>query len=437
MNTEVKQINVDDIIPNRFQPRKNFDQEGLEELADSIRQHGIIQPLVLRKLEDKFEIIAGERRFKAANLIGLRTVPAIVMELNESESAEIALIENIQRKDLTAIEEAKSYEKILELGQMNQEELAKRVGKKQSTVSNKLRLLNLSEEAQQALLDNKISERHARSLLRLKDKNEQNNMLHQIVDRRMTVRETDNEIKKVLGEIKDEVSQDEIIDFQFDTPLVKEETNLGEINMATNNDVNTSNPIESTNSADFNNSNNINIPNIPIIDKQNENNISNNNPIPSFDNIGIQSNNINNELQNNISSQPNQKISTGGKFFNLDDEAANMNMGPAFGNNTNNTFDPTQFGNPNYNEHQINNNINNNPEIPAFGSPNPFGETSNLNNYQQESINPQPIIQRQDITGAVAVIRNTIVNLQNNGYNIEINESDLNYLYQIVINIKR
>ena len=189
MNNQVEQISVNDIIPNRFQPRKNFDEESLNELADSIRQHGLIQPLVLRKLGDKYEIIAGERRFKAANIIGLKTVPSIVMEINDADSAEIALVENIQRKDLTAIEEAKSYEKILELGQMNQEELAKRVGKTQSTVSNKLRLLNLSDEAQQALLDTKISERHARSLLKLKDKTAQNEMLNKIIENRLTVRE--------------------------------------------------------------------------------------------------------------------------------------------------------------------------------------------------------------------------------------------------------
>ena len=138
MNTEVQKISVEKIIPNRFQPRKNFDEEALNELADSIRQHGIIQPLVLRKLGESFEIIAGERRYKAAMKVGLKEVPAIVMELDDTSSAEIALVENIQRKDLTAIEEAKSYEKILELGQMNQEELAKRVGRNQSTVSNKV-----------------------------------------------------------------------------------------------------------------------------------------------------------------------------------------------------------------------------------------------------------------------------------------------------------
>lgn len=426
MNTEVKQISVDDIIPNRFQPRKNFDQESLEELADSIRQHGIIQPLVLRKLGDKFEIIAGERRFKAANMIGLKNVPAIVMEINDSESAEIALIENVQRKDLTAIEEAKSYQKILELGQLNQENLAKRVGKKQSTVSNKLRLLNLSDEAQQALLDNKISERHARSLLRLKDKGAQNDMLNQIIDKRMTVRETDAEIKKILGETKEEeIPQDEIIDFQFDSPAINEPIKEGiTLNDNMNNNFNNEPIIDNNQNIDG-----FNIPNIPF------NNADGNtlNNIPTFDNPiqnDFASINQNNVMNNEINI-PEQTGPIGGKFFNLDDEAANMNMGQTFNVNPSNVFDPTQFGVPNYNEQQLNNSI----EFPSFGSPNQFGISQD--SIQQEPISSQPIIQRQDITGAVAVIRNTIVNLQNNGYSIDINENDLNSSYQIIINVKR
>jgi len=242
MNTEVQKISVDQIIPNRFQPRKNFDEASLEELADSIRQHGIIQPLVLRKLGDSYEIIAGERRYKAALKVSLKEVPAIVMELDDTSSAEIALVENIQRKDLTAIEEAKSYEKILELGQMNQEELAKRVGRNQSTVSNKLRLLNLSDEAQQALLDNRISERHARSLLRLKDITQQNEMLNKIIENRLTVRETDKEIKNILGETQSDVTEiEEIIDLESDIPAVSDSETIkdtqNDISMKTENQI--------------------------------------------------------------------------------------------------------------------------------------------------------------------------------------------------------
>ena len=192
---EVRQIPIEDIIPNRFQPRLNFDEKALNELAESIKQHGIIQPLVLRPLGDKFEIIAGERRYKAATLAGLRTVPGIVTEMDDNTSAEVALIENVQRKDLSSIEEAKSYKSMLERSNMTQEELAKKMGLSQSTIANKLRLLNLSEEVQSALTQEKISERHARALLAINNKEEQVKWLNRIINERLTVRQLDLAIK--------------------------------------------------------------------------------------------------------------------------------------------------------------------------------------------------------------------------------------------------
>ena len=173
MNIEsgILQIPIEDIIPNRFQPRLNFDEKSLQELADSIKEHGIIQPLVLRKLGDKYEIIAGERRYKAAQIAGLTTVPAVINNVDDNEAAERAIVENVQRSDLTAIEEARSYKNLLDKGYLTQEQLAKKMGLSQPAVANKLRLLNLDEEVQQALLDEQISERHARTLLSIKDKN--------------------------------------------------------------------------------------------------------------------------------------------------------------------------------------------------------------------------------------------------------------------------
>ena len=162
MNKEVVMVRLSDIIPNRFQPRLTFDEEALNELANSIKEHGIIQPLILRDLGSKYEIIAGERRYKAATLAGLTEVPAIVGSMDDQTSAELALIENIQRKDLSAIEEAKSYKKILDMGNFTQDELAKRMGKSQSTIANKMRLLALTNEVQVALMNNLISERHVR-----------------------------------------------------------------------------------------------------------------------------------------------------------------------------------------------------------------------------------------------------------------------------------
>lgn len=205
MNKEVVMVRISDIIPNRFQPRLTFDEEALNELANSIKEHGIIQPLILRDLGSKYEIIAGERRYKASQLAGLTEVPAIVGSMDDQTSAELALIENIQRKDLSAIEEAKSYKIILDMGDFTQEQLAKRMGKSQSTVANKMRLLTLTNEAQMALMNNLISERHARCLLQVKDSDKQKEVLNKIIIERMNVRDTDDYIKNMLGIAKVEV----------------------------------------------------------------------------------------------------------------------------------------------------------------------------------------------------------------------------------------
>ena len=203
MEKEIIEVALDDIIPNRFQPRLSFDEKGLNELAESIRQHGIIQPLVLRKVADKYEIIAGERRHKAAYIAGLVKVPAVIIDLNDNESAEVAIVENIQRRDLSPIEEAKSYKKLLDRGYLTQDQLASRMGKTQATISNKLRLLNLDEKVQDDLLNNKISERHARSLLRVESKEEQREILDNIINNKLNVRETEKLISEKLGENKD------------------------------------------------------------------------------------------------------------------------------------------------------------------------------------------------------------------------------------------
>lgn len=199
MNKEIVMVRLSDIIPNRFQPRLAFDEDALNELAASIKEHGIIQPLILRDLGNKYEIIAGERRYKASQLAGVLEVPAIIGQMDDQTSAELALIENIQRKDLSAIEEAKSYKKILDMGGFTQDELAKRMGKGQSTIANKMRLLTLTNEAQAALMNNLISERHARCLLQVKDETKQKEVLNKIITERMNVRDTDNYIKSMLG----------------------------------------------------------------------------------------------------------------------------------------------------------------------------------------------------------------------------------------------
>lgn len=201
MDREVVELYLDDIIPNRFQPREVFNEEDLRELSVSIKEHGVIQPIIVRKIGDKYEIIAGERRYKASTMAGLTKIPAIIRNMDDKEASKVALLENLQRKDLTAIEEARTYQKILELDSMTQEELGRTMGKSQAAIANKMRLLSLPDEIQEALLQDRISERHARSLLNLDAPEEQINMLRKIINNRMTVRELDNEIRSIKGDI--------------------------------------------------------------------------------------------------------------------------------------------------------------------------------------------------------------------------------------------
>lgn len=194
---EVVFLYLDDIIPNRFQPREVFDEKALKELAASIREHGVIQPIIVRNVNGKYEIIAGERRYKASALAGLTKIPAIIRNLDDKESSKVALLENLQRKNLSPIEEARTYQKILEIDQMTQEELAKTMGKSQSSVANKLRLLSLPDEVQDALLKEEISERHARTLLNIPDTKKQKEMLKKIINTKMSVKSLEEEIKEM------------------------------------------------------------------------------------------------------------------------------------------------------------------------------------------------------------------------------------------------
>ena len=185
-------VKINQVEPNRDQPRKDFDEDALVELADSIKQFGILQPLIVQKKKDYYEIIAGERRWRAAKIAGVKEVPVIVKEFTDQEIVEISLIENIQRENLNPIEEAMAYKRLLEEFNLKQDEVAERVSKSRTAVTNSMRLLKLSPRVQQMIVDDMISTGHARALLAIDDEEQQYILANKIFDEKLSVRETKN-----------------------------------------------------------------------------------------------------------------------------------------------------------------------------------------------------------------------------------------------------
>ena len=406
MNTEQKvlQVAIEDIIPNRFQPRLAFDEEGLKELSESIKQHGIIQPLVLRRLGNKYEIIAGERRFKAATMVGLRQVPAIISDIDDNKSAEIALVENIQRRNLTPIEEAKSYKNLLDRGYMTQEQLAEKMGVSQSSIANKLRLLNLAPEVQDALLQEKISERHARSLLIL-PKEEQAQWLQKILAKRLTVRQLDLEIKRAKGEVNEDV------------PLVNISPDVNKI-----------------------------ISNASDINQKESTKEDKNMEIEQKDNIS--------EIK------PEEPKSIPNKFFNfLEDEAANMQMieTPSPIQNESTSMDEIEVlddlgssstpepATQQPQEEKIMPFLFSNSQVPENNKIEEIKETSTekivdpMDSVIKLDPNYKQMLEEEkgiDLKTAINEVRDLIEKMQKQGFQISLDEIDLNGNYQMTITIK-
>jgi len=199
---EIFYIPIDKIAPNPYQPRKEFSGASLEELASSIKEYGVLHPINVRKLgEDSYELVSGERRLRAAKLANMTHIPVVVIEVAEQDSAVIALIENLQREDLNFLEEAEGYYNLINDHGMTQEELAKKVGKKQSTIANKLRLLKLNDNIKRTILKNELTERHARALLKLPDEKLQERALVNIIKKSLNVKKTEEMVEKMLDEI--------------------------------------------------------------------------------------------------------------------------------------------------------------------------------------------------------------------------------------------
>lgn len=231
VKNQVVEVPLKQVVPNRYQPRQVFDQHAIQELAHTIDEHGLLQPIVLREYEDgKYEIIAGERRFRAMKLLDWAKAPAIVEKMDDQETASLALIENLQRSQLNPLEEAQAYKRLMDLNNLTQLALAKGMGKSQSFVANKLRLLQLIPPVQNAILDHKITERHGRALLSL-DEKEQRAVLMEIVNHDWTVRQTEDEVARRQGKpTPSEVAaqkQRELFGLDQDETVVKKPTKRG------------------------------------------------------------------------------------------------------------------------------------------------------------------------------------------------------------------
>lgn len=197
MKSGEQMMKINMVEPNRDQPRKKFEEDALLELADSIKQFGVLQPLLVRKRKDYYEIIAGERRWRAAKMAGVKEVPVIIKDYTEQEIVEIGLIENIQRENLNPIEEAMAFKKLLEEFNLKQDEVAERVSKSRTAVTNSMRLLKLDERVQEMIVDDMISTGHARALLAIDDKEQQYDLVNKIFDEKLSVRETEKLVKEI------------------------------------------------------------------------------------------------------------------------------------------------------------------------------------------------------------------------------------------------
>lgn len=205
--TNRTEVPIDRISPNPFQPRKTFETESLRELAESIANHGVLQPLLVREKDGFYQLIAGERRLRASKLAGLKVVPVIIKDFDDRTIMEIALVENLQREDLNPIEEAEAYRRLIQEFELTQEEIARTIGKSRSAVANTLRLLNLPEKIRAILAEDKISMGHARSMLALDSSETQEAVCREVIDQNLSVRETERLVKKILsGDVSRETS---------------------------------------------------------------------------------------------------------------------------------------------------------------------------------------------------------------------------------------
>ena len=418
--SKVVYLRLDDIIPNRFQPREVFDENGLQELSDSIKEHGVIQPVIVRQLGDKYELIAGERRTKASALAGMTTIPAIIKDMDDKESAKVSLLENLQRKNLSAIEEARTYKRILELDNMTQEDLARTMGRSQPMVANKLRLLSLPEEVQEALMKNQISERHARSLLTLKDKKDQLMFLERIKQERLTVRELDAELKKFKEDQEDTDNSISVKEKNDERSFMNNNRGnfggmgLNDYRSGVNNNMFNNIPNNFNNTSS--NNENINYSNFDDVKEQSTNN--------NYFNENDQNNNINNNSNNSLGSMFDGYNNEPVNYVNDNNDNSNLFIShirednlpkvenqflPNFDNfgESDNTSDGTREALNNFNQNNNYNDINMNDN---------YNNDFNMNNNMNVVNNQNMFNNNYNSTNNYDYQNNGVVNNRNDGY---------------------
>lgn len=482
---EVVYLYLDDIIPNRFQPRQVFDERALKELAVSIKEHGVIQPIIVRNIGNKYEIIAGERRYKASALAGLTKIPAIVRNLDDKESSKVALLENLQRKNLNPIEEARTYQKILELDQMTQEELAKTMGKSQSAVANKLRLLSLSDDVQDALLKEKISERHARALLAVDNQEKQKQLLNKIIANKMTVRELEEEInpkpkekiatadiEKLLNREPVSVNENTSVNVPSLPNLNLDNNNSAKVVPSSNPSINTSMPNNSDIDIDYSTppkfidygdekiadiqdpllkstaSSELNLDEL----RNNAQDINVKEEKPSMDMDSLLKVNPTGDVQ------PKQSMNSNFKFFQPDSDDSSVSGGqtsqasmPSNNNQsaldallsssvtpTNNTPTPDSLLNVNKGENQVEEK-NEVPYLDTYNNPfahNPIF-SDDVEKIMGKKIEEGQEIPKLDFNDCLDVVRDAVKRIEQSGFKVESEEMNFEKNYQIVIKIAK
>ena len=450
----VIEVDTNDILPNRFQPRIQFDEDEILELSDSIKEHGVIHPLLVRPIGDKYEIIAGERRYKACVLAGKETVPVVIRDLDDKECAEIALIENVQRKSLSPIEEALSIKKRLDMGNITQGELAEKIGKSQSAVANKLRLLNLSDDVQNALLENKISERHARSLLKLSTEKLQNNMLEKIINERLTVRQTDEEINKVIKGDNNMNNVNNILNssgtentsveipamnsfnsttvevptFNATPPVSTSQTEMPSMSSIDSGMFNLNTPPVSTPQTEMPSMSSMDneTPNIGSMSTLESQQIQNSNsqveaPSFSFDNLYNEPKDILNN-QNTMNTQEQKSMFEIPKTNPIIDNTESLDTSSK-PKEEDTALPPTYIENDN---------------IQSTSNQGPIIVTDYTKQYDPVMpFNEEPVINKVDFKEIINILRNCSAEIEKSGYKLDLEEYDLENIYQVVFKIEK